>query len=729
MPTTRTARSTPADPDFGDCLEISTSRNPQPLRYMGETPILPGCYLEVRARVKLDGGPFPRVRIAAYAGDAGGNPVTGIPLSAAEVALQEYGRVYEVRAIIGSGARTGVDMVWGTGPVFAHVGLDITGSPGAIVRVEDLRVEDRTSVFHRTMLDLVDVVDFGAIGDGVTDAADAFETADAAAQGRVLIVPKGTFYLSRDITLLSPVRFEGTVVMPDKRRLVLRENFDLPSYAEAFGDETLGLKKGLQSLLNFTDHESFDLGGRRVNLTGPIDVAAVTGNVSYLGKRRVLRNGALVAEDTPAWNPDVVTATASYDPADPYTLSGLANAGEIKVGALVEGFGVGREVYVRAVDAQMGTLTLSQPLARATAQQSYTFTRFKYMLDFSGFNAIRSFILEAVEFVGEARGCGVMLPPDGLWWTIRECWFMDTGLRAITSFGTACQGITVEQCEFFASDGNLDIPDRRSVALNVNNNDAKIRNNRCINFRHFAVLAGGGNLIIGNHFWQSDPQAAGEKTAGLVMTRPAPKNTITGNYIDTHYIELTNEHTADPMNATGVQFGRLTLVGNIFTVSKVQSWFAYLVIQPIGQDQVIEGLNVIGNVFKNIGVQTTRVESVDTSYGTIDHTRTRELVWEGNAYDRIDIHTRSPVFYAFGSDAAEERWVTRALDELPFGGLAMGVDSIQPQGPVRTAGGDIHYGMPYAEPRQANLENRVGVRWGTAVKGTVQIRVRSDIPL
>ena len=39
----------------------------QQLRYMGQTPILPGCYLRVTARVKAISGNLPSVRIAGYA--------------------------------------------------------------------------------------------------------------------------------------------------------------------------------------------------------------------------------------------------------------------------------------------------------------------------------------------------------------------------------------------------------------------------------------------------------------------------------------------------------------------------------------------------------------------------------------------------------------------------------------------------------------------------------------
>ncbi len=37
----------PADQDFGGCLELNKTENTQKLRYMGETPLLPGCYLRI----------------------------------------------------------------------------------------------------------------------------------------------------------------------------------------------------------------------------------------------------------------------------------------------------------------------------------------------------------------------------------------------------------------------------------------------------------------------------------------------------------------------------------------------------------------------------------------------------------------------------------------------------------------------------------------------------------
>ena len=56
----------PADQDFGGALEFLKSNAIQSVRYMGETPIPSGCYLQIKTRVKAISGAFPSVRIAAY---------------------------------------------------------------------------------------------------------------------------------------------------------------------------------------------------------------------------------------------------------------------------------------------------------------------------------------------------------------------------------------------------------------------------------------------------------------------------------------------------------------------------------------------------------------------------------------------------------------------------------------------------------------------------------------
>ncbi|NNU80914.1 right-handed parallel beta-helix repeat-containing protein [Halovulum dunhuangense] len=717
-----------SDPDFGDCLEIVTAANPQRLRHMGETPILPGTYLEIAARVKLIAGPSPQVRIAAFAGDANGVAVTSVPLLGPVEAVSDYGRVVTVRAIVGSGHRTGVDMVWGTAPVFGHFGLNISGGSGSVLRIESIRVEDVTSVFHRKMIDAVDVMDYGARGDGITNDATAFETADAAAAGRVVIVPKGSYLIDRNVTMTSPMRFEGTVVQPENRRLVLRGNFDYAAYLDAFGDETLALKKALQALFNFTDHDTLDLCGRTINLTGPIDVAAAVNNSTFSAVRRVIRNGHILAEPGPAWTPDVVGATASYAAADPLRLTDVTDVGAIAVGSLVEGFGVGREVYVRSRDVAAGTLTLSQPLCRAAGRQAYTFTRFKYLLDFSGFQRINRLTLEGVQFEGAKEACGILMSDLGTWWAFRNCWFMQTGMRGITSHGEACQGLTIESCEMIASDADELVQDRRSVGFNTNKNDAKIRNNRGINFRHWGVLSGNGNLILGNHFWQLDPADPGERTAGLVLTDKKSKTTITGNYIDTQFIEFTNEHQAGAASANSSAFGQVTIIGNIFTATQVPDWFRFLVWSPIGSHR-LEGVTVIGNSFQLFGGSVIdRVEAVDTSLGGFDMSQTKAVVFSGNTYGEVAHHSQSPALIEASRGSAATSWTVDASGKLPFGCRALGVDGVTAHGPLLSSGGAVQAAMPHVLPATGAGGQSVTVVFPTAVRGTVQVRVRADHP-
>lgn len=109
------AAQVPADQDFGGCLELQKTETTQRLRYMGETPFQPGLYLRVTARVKAVAGNLPSVRIAARASAANGSAVS-VDGAGPAVALTSYGEVVTVQAIIGSGNRQGVDMVWGTAP-------------------------------------------------------------------------------------------------------------------------------------------------------------------------------------------------------------------------------------------------------------------------------------------------------------------------------------------------------------------------------------------------------------------------------------------------------------------------------------------------------------------------------------------------------------------------------------------------------------------------------------
>ena len=318
-----------ADADFGGCLELQKTDSTQRLRYMVQTPILPGCYLQVKARVKAISGALPSVRIAGWAGDAGNAHVSGVVEIGSSTTLSSYGRVFEISAIVGTGSRSGVDMPWGISATYGHLGLDLIGPNGGVVRIDDIEITDITSAFLRDMLSLVDVTDYGAIGDGVQDNTAAFEAADAAANGRRLLVPEGSFLLGSTVSLDSDVIFQGTVTMATDRMLLLRRNFDFPSYAAAFGDEELGFKKAFQALLNNVDHESLDLKGRMISVTAPIDMQAAVPNRSSYATRRVIRNGQLSAVGGAAWDTDVVTSQATYSTSDSRQLTNVSNIANI----------------------------------------------------------------------------------------------------------------------------------------------------------------------------------------------------------------------------------------------------------------------------------------------------------------------------------------------------------------------------------------------------------------
>ncbi|MGE4612667.1 MAG: glycosyl hydrolase family 28-related protein [Paracoccaceae bacterium] len=214
---------------------------------------------------------------------------------------------------------------------------------GSVVRIESVQINDVTSYFHRKLMHWVDVRDYGAIGDGITDDIDAFLAADAAAKasGQELLISAGTYYLSINCTLNARCRFEEALVMPTDKRLMLTHNLDLPTYVDAFGNDTLAFNTALQALFNYTDHESLDMCGMRIQLDAPVDVQAAVGNKDTFANRRVLRNGQLEVNAGSAWNTEVFSSTASYSSGDDLMLTNVANIASIPVGSLVTGTGAG----------------------------------------------------------------------------------------------------------------------------------------------------------------------------------------------------------------------------------------------------------------------------------------------------------------------------------------------------------------------------------------------------
>lgn len=721
-----TAAFVPSDSDFGGCLEVQKTASVQKIRFSGQTPILPGCYLKITARVKALSGNLPSVRIAGWAGETGGAHVSGLVETASETALTAYGDIVEVSAIVGSGNRNGVDMVWGTGVDYGHFGIDLTGANGGVVRVDDIRIEDATKVFHRNMMDWVDVRDFGAVGDGVTDDSAAFEAADAAADGRRVLVSAGTYHLATHVTFESEVRFEGQVTMPTDMRLVLSRNYDYPSYAAAFGDEELALKKALQALFNFTDHESLDLCGRRIKLSEPLDVHAAVDNKDSFANRRILRNGQIENDGSAAWDTDVFVETASYDAGAPTTLSNVSGLAAIPVGALVEGTGVGREVYVRSKNVAAGTIELSLPLYAAPAVQNYTFSRFKYLLDFSGFTYIQRFNISDVEFLCMGNCSALMIPLDGLAFQVRDCFITTPKDRGITSIGHGCAGLQLDRNQFLSNEQTLDAADRKTIAYNVNSNDTKIRDNRAVRFRHFGVMAGTGHMILSNHFFQGDNAQTDQRTAGLILSSNNCMTILGNNYVDNCSIDWSNEHDATPDDQNGFSFGGLTVDGNIFYASNAPSWFSFLRIRPCGTGHYVNGLSVTGNTFRHSGGSLDRVEEVDTSISTLDFDRFLNIRWEGNTYNNISARTMNPVTIEINQSNVATPWDGDFADYLPFGGKARKIVGITAHNQIDNAANQKVFSMPYAVPNLGTTGSEVRLHWSEPVKGKVYVTARVD---
>lgn len=718
----------PADADFGGCLELVKTSALQRLRYMGETPLLPGCYLRVRARVKAVSGPLPGVRVAAWAGAAGGAHLSGVTETGPTTALTAFGDVVEVSAIIGIGARNGVDMAWGRDAIYGHFGLDLTGTTGSVVRIDDIVIEDITSAFLRDMMASVDVRDFGAAGDGTTDDLAAFEAADAAADGRTVIVSKGTYFLGDDMTFESKVRFEGTVTMADEHSLGLTKNFNLPAYIDAFGDEELGFRKALRALFSNGDHDSLDMDGRRVNLTRPVDMREVTGRSNYSTRRHV-HNGQLDVQPSADWDTEVFTSQATYSVSNKWRLTGVTDVANIPVGSLVEGNGVGREVYVKAKNIAAQELTLSRQIYDADGTQNFTFRRFKYALDFSGMDDLDRFSIKDVEFRLRGNCSGILLAPNGLIFSVENCFFTGPKDRGITSPGDGCQGMHVDRCQFLSNENPVPSQDRITIALNTNGNDVKLRNNRVVKFRHYAIVGGSGSIITGNHFFQGDGASNGLRLAGLVFTGTNCRATVDGNYIDNCFIEWTNEHDAEPDFSSEFSFSQLNISNNIFLASHVAPWFSFIVIKPHGPGHFINGFNVQGNFFRTIAGSIERVERIDTSFAGFDYGRMRNISWRDNMYNAVDVATVNPYITSHEEQTESDTWQIDGAPRLPFGGWARKVESVVLEGPIRNASNVKRYEMPYTDVAEGPNNDQVHLKWSEPVRGQVLVSMRVDNPI
>jgi hypothetical protein len=257
----------------------------------------------------------------------------------------------------------------------------------------------------------------------------------------------------------------------------------------------------------------------------------------------------------------------------------------------------------------------------------------------------------------------------------------------------------------------------------------KVRQNRAVHFRHFGVLGGSGNLLVGNHWFQGDNETAGLRVAGIVLASTNVKSAITGNYIDNSYVEWTNEYEASPAFLNQLSFGGLTLTGNAFTANDVAPWFRWMVIKPYGSGHFIQGLNVSGNVFRALNGAVDRVEGVDTSFAPLDNGRMRNVLVHGNSFTGVTQPCENPAFLQVDQATAQATWVVTPGAVLPFGGWARNVEALVAEGPITGPANERRSDMPYVDVEQGVAKNELRVNWLAASKGRIQVKVRMDNPL
>lgn len=321
-----------------------------------------------------------------------------------------------------------------------------------------------------------------------------------------------------------------------------------------------------------------------------------------------------------------------------------------------------------------------------------------------------------------------MLPYTGFEWHIHTCWFLKPKDRRITSFNRGCYGIAIYNNEFFSNEYDILAQNRTTIAFNTNFNDVKLRDNQSVRFKHFGVIAGGGHIITGNHFWQGDGAPAGDRTAGILFTARNPSSVVTANYVDNCFIEVSNEHAKfTNVGPATVPFGALSITGNIFIASDVPSWFTFIRLSPYGSGHHIDGLSVIGNTFKEItNNPIDRVESVVTSNGNFDHALSQNIVFEGNSYTKVNQRTENPAYVDMTQAAAATTWTYSHTQKVPFGGQVRGVESWSAIGPIQDGGSINQFESPYFTLTQGAAGDDVNISWPAPRKGRIQMKLRSD---
>ncbi len=77
---------------------------------------------------------------------------------------------------------------------------------------------------------------------------------------------------------------------------------------------------------------------------------------------------------------------------------------------------------------------------------------------------------------------------------------------------------------------------------------------------------------------------------------------------------------------------------------------------------------------------------------------------------------------------ASNRWLLTVNQALPFNGWVRNVESIHATSQITNAGNTRITEMPWVQAAVGTARQQVAVNWGTAVRGSVRLRLRMDNP-
>ena len=458
---------------------------------------------------------------------------------------------------------------------------------------------------------------------------------------------------------------------------------------------------------------TLDLEGLTLNLNRPMDVAAAAGRKKSSAFQRIT-NGIITAS---ADMPNKVVTKQGQFKAQAKTIT-LADTKDIVRGMHIAGPGLARETYVTAVNSAT-EITINTYAISAQRNQQYTFTKFSYILDFSGFDQLSRLNIDHVNFLLKGMASGIMLGTDGIGNHIENNWFVDPKNRGITDFNTGARGISINSNEMTTTAEAYQNPERYPVAITISHNDSKIRSNRIAQFRHSIVIHGGGALIIGNHWWQGAADTI-PRTAGLIFTGRRVKGLVDGNYIDNCWIELSNESAA----ANTTPIGRISIVGNHFT----NAWrhadvakFSWIRIAPYTVNAPVAGILVSGNTFISLKTFALRAESVDNTNGSIDLTKLEDVYFTNNTWEKVLNKTFNPITaikeVPKGSETATFNFQTE--NQVPFGAQINSVTGVGLNNMLLPNGKEAF--LPYNSYPGSMLPDKrtMQVRFPTPCSGTV----------